>query len=212
MERTDFLFFIASSFANRFAELPEFQEYLTINRQDFQFTEPYHCHRVILNYYKNLIPSNKKYYLAPFSIKKPFTGNIYGLIFGSNHLRGLEKFLDTAWALDKNTGEANYNIDNDDIIKTGQFSLFQESNIVKKLVLFQSLITEFIKIEPRTNVEIYQFTLESGFMPYYTREILIELQNADHIKVDMVDGKEKVRKSSFYLKYNPEKLIRISHE
>jgi three-Cys-motif partner protein len=209
--RTDFLFFISSSFAKRFAEVPEFMEYLKVSRQEFESSKPYDCHRVILKYYKNLIPSSKEYYLAPFSIRKPNSGNIYGLVFGSNSLRGLEKFLDTAWSLDEHTGEANYDID-DDKIRTGQLSVFPEGNVVKKLVLFKESLCEFLSDQPKSNCEVYQFTLESGFTPSHAHEILVEFQNALHLKVQMKDGDEKVRKSSFYLKYHPEKVILIRYE
>lgn len=209
--RTDFLFFISSSFAKRFAEVPEFLEYLPITRQEFENSTPYHCHRVILNYYKSLIPSGKEYYLAPFSIRKPDKGNIYGLVFGSNSLRGLEKFLDSAWSLDEHTGEANYDID-DDTIRKGQLSVFPEGNVVKKLGLFQESLCEFLSDLPKSNSEVYQFTLESGFTPSHAHEILKGFQSTNHLKVTMKDGDEKVRKSSFYLKYNPEKVILIRYE
>jgi len=211
LERTDFLFFISSSFAQRFAELPEFQEYLSVSRQEFKSSKPYHCHRVILNYYKNLIPSDKVYYLAPFSIKKPTSGNIYGLIFGSNSLRGLEKFLHSAWTMDQFTGEANYNID-DDQIRTGQFSVFPESNVVKKLGVFQNSLIEFLSDHPKTNIEVYQFTLESGFTTSHARKFLLDFQNSQHLRVHRKESEEKVRRSSFYLTYNPKKVILIRYE
>ena len=209
--RTDFLFFISSSFAKRFAELPEFMEYLKVSKQEFESSKQYDCHRVILKYYKNLIPTNKVYYLAPFSIRKQDTGNIYGLVFGSNNLRGLEKFLNTAWSLDKHTGEANFDIDADRI-RTGQYSVFPEGNVVKKLLLFQESLIDFISDQPKSNSEVYQFTLESGFIPSHANEILKEFQNSNHLEVQMIKGGEKVRKSSFYLKYKPEKEILIHYE
>ena len=209
--KTDFLFFISSSFAKRFAEMPEFMAYLKVSKQEFESSKTYDCHRVILKYYKNLIPPDKGYYLAPFSIRKADTGNIYGLVFGSNSLRGLEKFLNTAWSLDKHTGEANYDIDSDKI-RTGQYSIFSEGNVVKKLFLFQDSLAGFLSTQPKTNNEVYQFTLESGFTPSHAHEILKEFQNSNHLRVKMIQGEEKVRKSSFYLKYNPEKEILIQYE
>jgi three-Cys-motif partner protein len=211
LTRTDFLFFISSAYASRFAELPEFKKYLTVERQDFDESKPYHCHRVILNYYKSLIPQGKEYYLAPFSIKKPNSGNIYGLIFGSNSPLGLEKFLNTAWKLDQHTGEANFDIDND-TIRTGQMSFFAEENVIKKVGYFKKSIVEFLQANPHTNKEIYLFTLESGFTVGHANKILNELQTNNEIKVEFTTSTEKVRKNSFYLKFKPEKEIRISYE
>lgn len=90
LKTTDLLFFIASSFAQRFAELPEFKKYLELSRPHFDTEKSEHCHRVICDYYRSLIPEDVEFYIAPFSIKKG--RNIYGLIFGSHHLVGLKKF------------------------------------------------------------------------------------------------------------------------
>jgi three-Cys-motif partner protein len=211
LNRTDFLFFISSSFAKRFAEVPEFLEYLKVSKQEFESSKPFDCHRVILQYYKNLIPSDKDYYLAPFSIRKIRSGNIYGLIFGSNSPYGLEKFLKTAWKFDKNTGEANFNIDNDSII-SGEISLFPEDNVIKKVQLFQNNMIEFLKDNPRTNKEVYLFTLESGFTPTHAIEILRKLQEINHIKVDLIIGSEKIKKGSFFLQNKPKKEVLIRYE
>jgi three-Cys-motif partner protein len=211
LSRTDFLFFISSAYASRFAELPEFKKYLSIERQDFDESKPYHCHRVIFNYYKNLIPQGKEYYLAPFSIKKPNSGNIYGLIFGSNSPLGLEKFLNTAWKLDQHTGEANFDIDNDKI-RTGQMSFFAEENIIKKVGYFKKSMVEFLEENPRTNKDVYLFTLESGFTVKHALKILKELQSNNEIKVTYTTSTEKVIKNRFYLKFNPEKEILLSYE
>lgn len=91
LKKSDFIFFISSSHFKRFAKSDDFQRYLRLNDESFVDTNLYHCHRVIYEYYKSLLPDNKEYYLAPFSIKKG--SSIHGLIFGSNHTLGVEKFL-----------------------------------------------------------------------------------------------------------------------
>jgi len=51
--------------------------------------------------------------LHHFSIRKEEKkGNYYGLIFGSSHTLGMEKFIKVCWKHDTFSGEANYNIDN----------------------------------------------------------------------------------------------------
>jgi three-Cys-motif partner protein len=209
--RTDFLFFISSQFAKRFAEMPEFREYLNVSREEFENSKPYDCHRVILKYYKGLIPPTKNYYLAPFSIMKPNHGNIYGLIFGSNSPLGLEKFLSTAWKLDKNTGEANFNIDSDPILQ-GKMSLFPEDNVVKKVELFKNNLIDFLKESPRTNKEVFLFTLESGFIPTHSVEILKKLQRSGRISVKPVIGADSVKRGSFYLQFKPKREVLIKYE
>ena len=89
------------------------------------------------------IPIGKEYFLAPFSIKKP--SGIYGLIFGTNHTLGIEKFLRVCWKHDKLTGEANFDIDNEKI-NVNKPSLFSEFNISTKRQMFdESLKTENFK-------------------------------------------------------------------
>jgi len=200
LNRTDFLFFISSSFVRRFSELEEFSQYLKVEKEDFDESRPGHCHRIILEYYKKMV-KNPDYYLAPFSIRK--VANIYGLIFGSNNPRGMEKFLDAAWAIDKNTGEANFNIDNDKIID-GQLSIFPDENKIKKVDLFERNLLQWLTEEERTNEEIYFFTLSSGMRKTHAMDIL--RKNVSSLKITTTD---KIRKGYFYLGYKPDKHLKI---
>lgn len=197
LKLTDFMFFFASSFAKRFIEQDEFKQYLTLTKEDFETAKPDHCHRVICNYYRSMIPKDTEFYIAPFSIKKG--RNIYGLIFGSHSLKGLQKFLEVCWALDKETGEANYDIDGDSI-RVGQMSMFEEDNCIKKQDQFKSELAEFI-ITPRDNKSIYAFTLESGFLPKHTNALLKEMQKSGEVQVWDEQDNKPARRGSFYLDY-----------
>lgn len=108
--KTDFIFFISSSFVNRFKDHPYTKQYIDTSKIPFENIKPKEIHRAVAKYFKSLIPDGKEYYLHHFSIKKGT--NYYGLIFGSNHTLGMEKFLKVCWKHDKLSGEANYNIDN----------------------------------------------------------------------------------------------------
>src|SRR5690606_9719600 len=134
LNRTDILFFISSSYLYRFRSVPEFQKYLDTNRITFEKSNYHSCHRVVFDFYKTQIPLGREYYLAPFSLKKG--SNIYGLIFGSNHTYGIEKFLRICWSLDRQRGDANYDIDSDRINPTAP-SLFDEYNVPKKVQVFE---------------------------------------------------------------------------
>lgn len=94
----DFLFFLSSSTLYRFRDHPAIKQ--KIARPD----DYYHVHRAALDYYRSLLPSDERHFLAPFSIKKG--SNIYGLIFGSAHPLGMDKFLQVAWQSDRISGEA----------------------------------------------------------------------------------------------------------
>jgi len=130
----------------------------------------YHVHRKIVEVYKSLVPEGIKYHLGSFSIKKG--GNIYGLIFGSRHHLGMEKFLKVCWTIDPINGEANYDIDDDNIDLSAP-SLFAEDNKPTKRKLFERYLLENIeKNIIRTNHDLYYFTLENGLLTKDTREIL----------------------------------------
>jgi len=108
LNRTDFLFFISSSYFNRFSQNNENEKHLKISRNDIQGNPYNFIHRTVLEKYRSLIPENSDLKIFPFSIKK--SANIYGIIFGSKHIRGVEKFLKIAWSKNRINGEADYDI------------------------------------------------------------------------------------------------------
>ncbi len=175
-KRNDFLFFISSTHIKRFGDSSEFQKYLKIKKENFEKAKPFHAHRIVFEYYKSLISNN--YVIAPFSIKK--NQNIHGLIFGSNHSYGVEKFLKVCWSINKNTGDANYNIDDERIID-GQVSIFPEDNKIKKLTHLEEKIEKWIK-EGIPLYEIYIKTIEFGCQPKQTNDYLKALIKSKKIK------------------------------
>ena len=190
LKQTDFLFFISSSTIKRFAEHPSISQHLKLNVEHVEKT-PYHqIHRLVLEYFENLIPKDKQYYLAPFSLKK--NAGLYGLVFGSGHVLGIEKFLTTCWGIDSERGEANFDID-DDKIHQGQFDMFtNEVKKPKKVDLFEKELKNKILDGSLTDDRtIYLFTLKNGFLPRHTKKIIAEL-----IKLN------KIEKCNFNLTHN----------
>jgi three-Cys-motif partner protein len=183
LARTDILFFISSSFFTRFAEHEYFQKHLKISKSDIENEKYYSIHRTLFNYYKNIIPSDKKYYLAPLSIKKENNNNIYGLIFGTNHTLGIEKFLKQSWSIDKERGEANFDIDNEKINPT-QIGLFSgQPDRPKKTEVFEkSLKEKILNKELKTDYSAYEFALLNGFRPIQAKKVLQELINLKKIE------------------------------
>lgn len=201
LQQTDFLFFISSSYIKRFSEVEEFKRYLNITRQDLEDKSYYHIHRIVLAYYRSLIPKTKSYFIAPFSIKKP--SGIYGLIFGSNHIYGLEKFLSVCWRHDKLTGEANFDIDNEKI-SLNRPSLFEQYNVPSKRQVFESLLKERILDKSlNTNFDVYLFTLSEGFLPKDANKILKELKEKQKIDFEFKLTSGKIHK------INPKQQIKI---
>ncbi|MDR0320565.1 MAG: three-Cys-motif partner protein TcmP [Treponema sp.] len=203
--RTDVLFFTATAHAVRFSKNTDFKKYLSFD-DDFEWAEK--THRELCNHYASFIPAESSFHVAPFSIKKNDTGMIYGLIFGSNHLYGIEKFLSVAWKKDKHTGEANYDIDDDDI-RPDDLTLFDDLYKPKKLDRFKKNLMEHLYDE-RTNKEIYEFTVLNGFLPTHTNQILKDMEKDKKLIIRTVD--ENARKGAYYINHNDDERIRIKYE
>ena len=182
MRQTDFLFFISSSYFKRFAATPEFIRYFPFDPKEVENTDYYHIHRKVLEHYKSLIQGNKQYFLAPFSIKKG--PNIYGLIFGTNHTFGIEKFLSVVWRKNKVRGEANYDIDNEKINLQAP-SLFEQYNKPSKRQVFEKNIAEnILNGNLKTNYEVYLFGLNEGFLLKDVNTVLNRLKAEKKIDFD----------------------------
>ena len=179
LKKTYFILFISSSYFQRFSNTPEFKKYFNFDKLFMQNTHYYHIHRKVLQHYKSFIPANKKYFLAPFSIKKD--RNIYGLIFGTNHTLGIEKFLKVCWRKDGLRGEANYDIDNEKISKGAPF-LFDEMNKPLKIDVFEKgLINQIFDNNILSLKELYLYTLNEGFQYKDTNKVLFELKKSGKI-------------------------------
>lgn len=183
LKKTDFLLFISSSYFQRFSSTPEFKRYFNLDKEFIQSSHYYHIHRKVLQHYKSFIPANKKYFLAPFSIKKD--RNIYGLIFGTNHTLGIEKFLKVCWRKDALRGEANYDIDNEKISKGAPF-LFDELNKPLKIDVFEKgLINQIFDNKILSLKKLYLYTLDEGFQYKDTNKVLLELKRSGKIYFNM---------------------------
>lgn len=175
--KTDFIFFISSSFIRRFSEHPNIKSYINTERIRFDETKPKDCHRIIADYYRQLIPPDKEYYLHHFTIKKG--PNYYGLILGSNHTLGMEKFLKVCWGKDPNAGESNCNIHND--FEEG--TLFFDPDKSNKRDATRKLLTDRILSGQITNnIDGLKFTMTKGCQPKLFTEVVKKLEKDKKIE------------------------------
>ena len=194
LPRTDFLFFIASSSIRRFESHPYFQKHLKIPKGAITSATFNDTHRAVTQYYRNLATSDgDQYFLGSFSIKK--ASNIYGLIFGSRHPLGLEKFLRICWKADPERGEANFDID-EDRLDSSTPHLFPEMDQPKKLTTFQrSIRAKILAGKLTTDRAVYLDTLQEGFLPAMGKAVLKELVKWGQIRV--VGGQPRVSISGY---------------
>lgn len=177
--KTDFIFFIASSFIRRFKTLDAVTAYFHNNSIIFDESKPKECHRAIADYFRSLIPEDKEYYLHSFTIQKG--SNYYGLIFGSNHTLGMEKFLKVCWSEDQLAGESNCNINNDYEIG----SLFYNPTFSnKKQNVYNIVKDKILKKEIISNIEGLKFVLSQGCEPQLFVDVVKDLMNSKQIEID----------------------------
>jgi three-Cys-motif partner protein len=169
---TDFMFFISSSYLKRFPNLLD-KIFPNLETEKISVSNYYNIHRMILDEYRALLPSNSRTKLYPFSIKKG--SNIFGLIFGTKHPLAIDKFLRIAWDRNKLNGEANYDIDDD--LKNIEVPLFPEMRKFTKLENFEQELEKLIMTKMIiSSKEIYDFTLESGHIPEHAIKKIKELK------------------------------------
>ena len=172
--RTDFIFFLSSSTLNRFRNHPAIK--IRIDRPEHS----YDVHRAAFDWFQKLAPAG--FYLGRFSIKK--RSNIYGLIFGSRHPLGIHKFLEVAWKNDLIAGEANFDIDRENILPD-ELTLALDEMRPKKIQVFEADLEEAIrkgKIE--SEADLIKFSIAAGMTCRHCRPVLSRLKENGVIACD----------------------------
>ena len=199
--KTDFIFFISSSFISRFREHPNTTKYIDTSKINFEQIRPNEIHRAVANYFRDLIPKEKEYYLHHFSIRKEEKkGNYYGLIFGSGHTLGMEKFLKVCWKHDAFSGEANYNIDNN--FEKGTL-FFNPENNIKKDTVSKEIKRLILSGEILDNIGGLKFAMYNGCEPKLFTEVVQKLEKEKLIKRygDVNNQSSNIHKAkTYYLK------------
>jgi len=174
LNRTDFLFFISSSYFLRF----DFETYFPDLKKTVNPDKPANIHREILCYYRRMLPHGSDLKLYPFTIKK--SGGYYGLIFGSQHCLGVQKFLGVCWKKNEVNGGANFDIDDD--YKCRQPSLFGDNKMTKLEQFDKDLCCFVVDKGEVTNQDVLEFTLSKGFEPKQAAVTLRKMRNTSVIE------------------------------
>ena len=174
---TDFIFFISSSYLKRFKEHPVTKKFLGERNLTFEETAPKLCHQIIVEYFESLIPHNKDYYLNHFTIKKGT--NYYGLIFGTSHTLGMEKFQKVCWSVDQSAGESNCNTQ-EDFEKGTLFYEITEPNKIHKVK--ECLKKEIVNDQIMDNIQGLKRALKLRCEPKVFTEVIKELEKENKIE------------------------------
>jgi len=156
--RTDFLYFVSSSYFWRFGEQGEFKTHIKLDMEEAKKNPYQFIHRSLIAQLRGNLPAGSKLKLYPFSLKKG--ANIHGIIFGASHPRAVEKFLGIAWKRNETNGEANFDIDEDK--KKVQLDLFA-GKLPTKLETFQQRLREKVLNETiKDNFDAFSFALDEA--------------------------------------------------
>lgn len=174
--RTDFVFFLSTSTLHRFRDHP------AIKQKIANPADSYHVHRAAFDYFKELIPAGDEAFLGQFSILK--RSNIYGLIFGSRHPLGIHKFLQVAWATDGIAGEANFDVDRENVGK-GEMLLGFDIMKPKKVQEFEeALEAAFRERRFASEADVIRFCIEAGMTGQHAEAVMAQLKKAGVLEAD----------------------------
>ncbi len=179
-KKTDFLYFVSSSYFLRFGERPEFRVNLDLDIEYLK-KNPYKAiHRSLIEQLKNKLPDDTKLRLYPFSIKKG--SNIHGIIFGATHIRAVDKFLTISWARNSLNGEADYDIDDDGIKE--QLDLFEGKRLTKIESFNENIRDKILKGIIKNNRQAYDFCLSQGHLGRHGAEVIREMKKEKLVDYD----------------------------
>lgn len=171
--QTDFIYYVSSSYFNRFGGEPGFRDIVTPEALKMMKEMPYkYIHTVLLNYFKSKLPQDSPIRLYPFTIKKK--KGIYGIIFGASHIRAADKFLRMAWQMNEMNGSANFDIDDDS--EKAQLVLWGPQPIKKVDAFKRKLHDKILNGTIKNNKDAYEYTIEMGHIGTHAMEEIKEMK------------------------------------
>ncbi len=171
-EKTDFLYFVSSSYFKWLGGTKEFKKVLDFNKAELEKEEYRNIHRLVLSKLRSKIPSASRLKLFPFSIKK--ATNIYGIIFGAKSYAAVDKFLKIAWDRNTMNGQANFDIEEDH--SKSQLHMFSGRQMTKIEKFQDDLTKKLIKKELKNNREVLLYTYANGHIPTHASEVVKKLK------------------------------------
>jgi len=173
---TDFIFFLSSSTLHRFRDHPAIKQ--KIQKPE----DSYDVHREAFEYYRKLVAQGDRVFLGRFSIRK--RSNIYGLIFGSRHPLGIHKFLQVAWANDEIAGEANFDIERENIASNEMILPFEEMR-PNKIREFEAELEEALRTgKMQSEADVVRFCIEAGMTCQHSTPVLKKLKSQGVIELN----------------------------
>ena len=113
-----------------------------------------------------------QYQIKTISLLIKKGANIYGIIFGASHIRAVDKFLTIAWKRNEINGEANFDIEDDEVKAQGE--LFKKPS---KIETFQKNVrTKILAGEITNNLQLFDYTLAEGHIGKHAADELRKMK------------------------------------
>ncbi|GMO61392.1 MAG: hypothetical protein Ta2A_07470 [Treponemataceae bacterium] len=137
---------------------------------------------------------NDKFFATSYCIERDKT-NYFALFFMTSHKYGFEKILEVKWELDDNAGRGFTQPESPGLFD----EILDEQSKNESFKRLENILLNYLT-NPKTNQQIYNFTLENEFLPKHTNAIFERWQSEkDNFKVYVINGGMEARKKSFYL-------------
>lgn len=172
--KTDFIFFISSSNIKRFKEHENVKKYINTEKINFDESKPKDCHTIMADYFRNL--AGNDFFIHHFTIQKG--SNYWGLIFGTGHSLGMEKFLKICWEEDIYSGESNCNL-HGDYEKDSMFGDIGEN--VKKDAVAEEVTSLILSRKIVNNKSGFNYVMKKGCLPKLFTEVVKRLEKEKKI-------------------------------
>jgi len=180
--KTDFLYFVSSSYFLRFGNSDEFKQHFAFDLEEAKQNPYAFIHRSLLKQLREKLPATSTLKLYPFSLRKG--SNIHGIIFGAKSPRAVEKFLSIAWKRNATNGEANFDIDDDHSQSKTQYVLFGAKKPTKIEVFQQRIEKKLKSCTKLSNTELFLYTLDLGHPPKHAADHLRKLKKEKKIEYE----------------------------
>ena len=110
--------------------------------------------------------------------------NIYGLIFGSAHPLGMDKFLQVAWKTDEINGEADFDINRENI-RPGEMLLALDEFRPSKVMAFERELEHLLRTgQLKTELDVARVCFEHGVRRQHAEPVLTKLKKEGVIQAD----------------------------
>lgn len=175
---TDMYRFTEPAFRDTFSGGEHLREFLvTLFDVKRKFSSVYGFIDAVKERFRLYLSGKNKAYVDAFTIERG-NGIVYCLLFFTRHPLGLEKMLEAKWKQDPERGMGYTSVSIPSL-----FSGLSHSGYHEQLHKY------LCGAKRRTNHELYEFGLDSGFLPKHTNEVLKALIEQGVVKVISLDGK-----------------------